>query len=198
MQRKIIGFGITGLDNGTTFIGDKSRLACCPTCGARYDFFVHNPEYHMGRKRRSDLLFTYDDVPIITQRFRDFVEINGYPGVHSLPFKNDMARFHLVVDSVVPYDQTAPGLEMEEFCKTCQRYNSVATGTEGLILDTNAPLDDGFYRSDLVFGHGHNKTALIVVGMKTRDKMEEYGLKGVCFQPVFGCNAQDQKAGQGP
>lgn len=186
MPTEIVGHNLSGHANGTVFISDDFRLPHCPTCGRRYDLFVHNLDYQAGRKRRSDLLYTDDYVPIVTQRFKDFVQAHRYPGVHLLPFKAGLDRFHLVVDRIVPYDQNEPHLIMEGFCSTCERYNSVATRTPGrCYLGVTSVLGDGIYRTDLLFADGNNMHPIIIVAPETRQKMQEFGLKGILFDPAF-------------
>jgi len=198
MARKLVGYGLSGHFNGTTFIEDKSSLEHCPNCGTRYDLFTHNPNYKMGRKRRGHLFYTYDLIPIVTQPFKDFVWENGYAGVSFLPFKRDLERFHLIVENVIPYDWNVPELKLDEYCNICKRYNSVATGTDDRFVAVNAPLDDGFYRTDLFFGHGNNKGPIYVVGLETVEKMKAFGLKGIIFTPTFGLGDNGRETDEKP
>ncbi len=48
------------------------------------------------------------------------------------------------------------------------------------------PLEDGFYRSDLLFASGNEKHPLIFVGIKTKAKLEATNLNGLEFAPVYG------------
>jgi len=161
-----------------------SRLEHCPACGFRTDFFAHNPLYRQVRKRRSDLLCTYDHAPIVTQAFRTFCLDNNYPGVRFLEFKNDPDHFHLLVDNVISFNARKRRTRFIDFCPVCENYKAVI-GANPTYLEVDGPLPDGMYRSDLYFATGNAKSPLLIVGCATKDKMEGAGLKGLIFEEAY-------------
>jgi hypothetical protein len=181
----LVGYTVTGYDNGTVMFEDNDpSLARCPACGFRTDFFAHNPFYRQGRKRRSDLLSTYDNADIVTLAFQSFCLDNLYEGVKFLEFKNDSDHFHLQVDRVIPFNAKKRGTRCIDYCPACENYKSVI-GADPAYLEIEKPLKDGFYRSDLLFANGNGKAPLLIVGCETKSKMEAAKLKGLIFEEAY-------------
>ncbi len=180
----IIGYQLGGYDNGTVmFEKDCAALEKCPACGYRIDFFAHNPLYRQARKRRSDLLCTYDGAEIVTQNFKAFCLENSYQGVNFLEFRNDPDHFHLQTERIVPFDAKRRGTRFISYCPFCENYESII-GANPDYLKVQRPLQDGIYRTDLLFGPKNAKSPLLLVGCETKAKMESANLKGLLFEEI--------------
>jgi len=181
----LIGYKIGGHYNGTDMFEEKGELPECPECHYRLDFQAHNPLYRQGRKRRSDLLGTYDGQGIVTKLFHDFCKEQDYANVRLLEFTNDPDHFHLVVDEpVLKLDIERMRIRFLNRCPACGNYEEIL-GPYPLRIMRSDVLPDGFYRSDLVFGGFSRKHPLIIIGLETGEKMEA-GLKGIIFHGVYG------------
>ena len=181
----VVGYTVTGRDNGTVMFQENDpNLRRCPACGFRTDFFAHNPLYRQVRKRRSDLLFTYDNIPIVSQAFRSFCLDHGYANIDFLEFEDDPAHFHLQVNNILPFNAKKRETRFIDYCPVCENYKSVIGATPA-YLEIRAPLEEGLYRSDLLFASGNGKGPLLIVGRQTRVSMEAVGLKGLLFEEAF-------------
>jgi hypothetical protein len=175
-------------DNGDYFYSDDFVFAdVCPACGTHTNFQEHNPAYRQTRRRRSEVLTTYDGQKIVTKAFKSFCEAQHYPGVEMLGFINDPEHFHLVVHQDVEMDEVASQIEKVLPCRVCGHARSLSRAKKALpYLACHKPLPDGIWRSNLAYGDGDYKFYLIFVGRETRKKMKAAGLKGLLFEEVYG------------
>jgi len=192
----VIGYTLSGPDNGTFMFREKSDLPRCDACGYPLDFLAHNPKYQFRKrerdsqkdgyvKRGADLSSTYDLHYIASERFRDFCLGEGYEGLVFREFEKDKSHFDLVVEKEVQFDAARRGTVFERFCKTCKNYESVVGATPA-YLSRKTPLSDGFYRTDLLFGSQDRKSPLILVGSETKARLETANLNGLSFSPAYG------------
>ncbi len=181
----IVGYTVSVYDNGTDmFEHDDPKLERCPACGYRTNFFAHNSFYRQPRKRRSDLLCTYDDALIATRSFRDFCEKNEYRDVKFLEFRNDPDHFHFQAQKIVTFNAKRRGTKFIAYCPVCENYESVI-GADPAYLEVEEPLADGFYRTDILFGPKNAKGPQLLVGCETKTKIEAAKLKGMIFREAY-------------
>ena len=210
---KIVAYALYGQDNNTVMFKDtEAKPLCpvstalllpderkalydnttrgsempstCPSCGWRLDFQAHNPNYKL-RSTKSDITGTYDGQIIVSRKFRDFCEQEKYQGLRLLPFINDDNHFHLIVDNTVNFDFIRGGTVFNQYCDICKNYESII-GSIPAFLKVIQSLEDGFYRSDILFAHGNEKHPLLLVGIDTKKKLKAAGLKGMDFHPAYG------------
>jgi hypothetical protein len=191
----LIGYNLSGPDNGTYMFRDRSGLKRCPLCGYRLDFISHNPDYQFRRreadqydgyvKRGADFSSTYDMYKIVSDRFRAFCMEQEYTYLAFGEFSKDKSHFNFVANRIVEFDAVRRVTNFEKLCCACGNYESVV-GAKPAYLLRSKPLEDGFYRSDLLFGSGDSKGPLILVGIETREKLKAAKLKGLEFSPAFG------------
>jgi hypothetical protein len=53
------------------------------------------------------------------------------------------------------------------------------------MLSIDAPLSDGYYRTDLLFGSDGGKAPLLIAANVTKEKMQKAKIKGLSFSPVY-------------
>lgn len=167
------------------FEEDDPKVPRCPACGFRTNFLSHNPLYRQPRKRKSDFLVTYDGSKIVTHVFRDFCLSEGYKGIRLPEFRNDPDHFHLLVDDVVKFDAKRRETRFIDFCPVCENYDEVI-GADPAYLIRKTPLNDGIYRTDLLFAGGDRKRPVIIIAPETKRKMEAANLKGLIVEPAYG------------
>lgn len=180
----IVGFTVYGPDNGTFMFEDNDALETCPVCGFRIDFFAHNPAYR-AKKRRSDLLATYDGQWIVSRRFREVCEQHALPGVQFLSFRDEPLYSHLLLTRIIPFDAERREVDFIKYCASCGNYDEVI-GANPAYLKRRPPLEDGFYRTDLLFASGNGKHPVILVAESTKQLLLKEGLKGLDFETAFG------------
>ena len=191
----LIGYDLSGPDNGTFMFRGGSEVKRCPLCGYYVDFLAYNPDYQFKRreadkydgyiKRGADFSSTYDSYDIVSDRFRTFCLEQQYEGLAFGEFSNDKTHFNFMPNRIVRFDALRRNTTFEKLCRVCRNYESVVGATPPYLLRSK-PLEDGFYRSDLLFGSGDRKGPLILVGLETKAKLKAANLKGLEFSPAFG------------
>ncbi len=179
----IVGYYVHAQDSGSVMYSKESPLPRCSRCGFRLDFFAHNPDYVLGRAKY-DVYATLDGQTIVSSRLRDFCKHRRHRGLRFLGFEGDPHHFHLVVERVVPVDSERGGTRCGSLCNVCGNHQYVV-GAIPPFLKIKDPLDDGMFRSDLLFGDGDKKHPLRFVGPKTKALMQAADLK-IVFSPVEG------------
>lgn len=194
----IVGYAVYGPDNNTWMWDDQDpKIAPCPTCHIRTDFFRTNPNY-VARKRftpascpdlavteKTSFVSTYDSQWIVTQRFKAFCESEGYKGLYFGVFGNDPFHFHFRIDNQVELDQETSEVVHEGYCSTCGNYRSLAIHNY-MTLKLASPLGDGFYRTDLLLGGSTGKGPVFIVGSETRKKIVAAKIKKIDYDSVYG------------
>ncbi len=194
----LVGFSLSGNDNNT-WMWDESdpRVARCPVCHYRTDFFSTNPDYvtkkrfravyapELSTSSKTAVASTYDGQTIVNQSFKDFSDHLGYADLKFVPFDRDMQHYHLLATKEVRFDVSRHTLRFEQLCAHCGNFDSVVPAHPTYIQVREA-LADGFFRTDLLFGGGNGKSPLILVGIDTHRKLKESKFKGLSFHPVYG------------
>jgi hypothetical protein len=90
----------------------------------------------------------------------------------------------LLVDRVVSFDAKSRRTRFINCCAVCGNYDEVIGATPA-YLEVPGPLEDGIFRSDLLFGSGNAKHPLIIVGLETKERLEGAGLKGLLFREAY-------------
>lgn len=181
----IIGYFAIGQDNDSFFLDDDKLFApTCNSCGYLIDFTNYfNPSFKLKRKIY-DLSYTYDGRCIVSLKFKEFCEREGYEGLRFKVFEREPHFFLLVVDNEVKFDSARRGTEFTNHCAECGNYESTIGFSPGLLVGITGELADGLYRTDLIFGSGNSKHPFIVVAPETKEKMLRESLKGIYFESL--------------
>ncbi len=142
-----IGFSLTGQNNGLHFFYGAVAPACS-SCALVDDPGWLHPTIRM-RRRRMDFSTTYDGKTIVSDRFRSFVA--DEPGIGFVPLPNDPEFFVPESNVLVAFDAAARGTTFQFVCDVCMR-PTVIVGAEPIILMPGVELQNGFSRTDRVFG----------------------------------------------
>ena len=176
----IIGYELFGWDNKSHMTGSCEKLfpelihiPRCKFCGYRTDYRYNNPEFILKRKG-FDFSSTYDGIEIVSLRFKQFCEKNLYKNLVFIPLLKDPNYFQLYIqDNIIEYIAQ----RSENLCSSCGRYESVIGPTINLD-NINEPLKDGFYKSDLWFASGNEKSPITIIAPETFRKMKTEKFKG--------------------
>lgn len=180
----LVGYKLTGQDNGTAMFEEEDAVPRCPHWGYRLNFEPHNPAYRL-RLRRDDIGATYDGQLVVSTSFKNVCLKAGYKGPTFLSFETDPDHHHLIVAPQVAFDAKRRGTRFENLCPVCGNYESVI-GARPCDLLVDDPLADEFFRTDLMFASGNEKHPLVIVGIKTKERLLAAGLKGLEFSPAYG------------
>lgn len=164
--------------------GDNGIVPClCQYCYSKLKS-MPNLDY-VPNKRRKDFYYTSDGFCIVSKKFKDFCEENGYSGLEFQKLNTcDFYFFepHVVFKTNIRW---IPFNEFKYWCNVCKNYAELTGGVlkeESFKLETN----DFIMRTDKFFGKYESKHPIIVIGLETERKMKGFGLKGIDFGNVYG------------
>jgi hypothetical protein len=181
-----LGYILIGQDNDSFMFDNEVNPDAdkCSSCGYIIDFDYYNPFFKVKR-RVYDLSHPYDIGTIVSLRFKEFCERNSYLGLRFKSFERDPDFFQLHADNIIHLAPGKRGTTFTDYCTTCKNYKEVIGATPSFLM-IEKEIEDGIYRSDLLFGSGNRKGSILLTGNKTKDKLEKEKMKGLTFIPVYG------------
>jgi hypothetical protein len=199
----IIGYQLSLPYNNTIMDEQQKQITpLCPNCGYVLNDFQHRPEYNTKQRlpgltpHRYDIASTLDHRIIVSREFRDFCEQSGYDGLEYFGLNNDLLHFQLGLTRILYLDRCRSEIEFGELCPLCHRYDAIGAGRKSytvwgsksgsLVFKLSEPILDGFFRTDLSFGHANKWSPEIIIGIETRVKLKKAGLTGIHTCPAFG------------
>jgi hypothetical protein len=177
----ILGYSISGCDNGYHMLG-KAEL---PECAKYMDVYQIN-KVNLQKEFRSikeDLSYTYDGFSIVTEKFREFCEKEGYGGLEFVALSGSQPYFWFKIHTVIEFDSVRRRTRFLEFNAECNGYEEII-GAHPVILKNNPVLADGFYRTDLCFGSYSGKSPTYCVGIETRRKLLAAGFGEIDYEEI--------------
>jgi len=147
-----------------------AHAATCPTCGRKTDPDYVNPKFK-AKRRSWDISATYDGYLLVSRRFREFCEKQGWAGMTFVPLPADNDFFVLRVSNVLPFDAQRRKTRFEDPCPTCGAFYNVIGATPVYLRGVTEPIRQGFFRSDLEFASGPEQHPLTLVGIDTADTL---------------------------
>jgi hypothetical protein len=179
----IIAYCLDGQDNDTFMIDENSSLEVCPKCGYLKNFNYHNPFYKVKRKTY-DFAHPYDVGTIVSLRFKEFCLRENYKGLIFKEFERSFGFFQFDTNNVVEFDAVRTGTQFEKYCDICGNYEEGIGTNPPFLKNIHQELEDGFYKTDLVFGAKNSKNSIIVIAPETCKKLKREKMKGLVFTPI--------------
>ncbi len=161
----------------------RPHPATCPACGRKTDPTYINPSYKV-KKRRWDFGMTRDGYFSVSQRFRQFCEDQGWAGMEFVTLPADDQFFVLRLTRILTFDAARCEIRFEKFCRQCGAHHDVVGAIPVHLRGVSEAIEEGFFRSDLEFGSGHEHHPLILVGTKTAPKLRSQRFLRMQFDPV--------------
>jgi hypothetical protein len=122
---------------------------------------------------------------IVSDAFRSFCLASGYDDVEFPRVRTGrQILFELRPTRVLDVDFERSEPLLREFCLRCGNFACYLTGRGLYFHDVAEPLEDGFYRTNLIFGCASAKYPIVVVGHDTMRRIAGAKFKGVAFTPV--------------
>jgi hypothetical protein len=179
-----IGYTLIGSDNDTFMYDgvEHTNPEKCIKCGHLLDFDYHNPYYRLKRKNL-DFSHPYDFGNIISLRFKEFCERHRY-NVKFKEFEREPDFYQLIAIDKVEFDHERRKTRFMGFCDQCNNYEEVIGVTPVYLKHISRPLNDGIYRTDLLFGSGDRKGYMVLIGLDTYEKMKQEKFKGLYFEKI--------------
>jgi len=180
----IITYDFFGQDNKSFMYDyDNDSYKKCPNCNNRLGYEI-NPNFKLHCKKY-DVSYTYDGFLIVSQKFKFLCEENSYKEVSfiNLPLEQDFFVFQ--TNDILKFDYERRKVDFIKLCEKCNRFDEVIGITPAFLKDIKEEIKEGFFRSDLIFGSGNDKSPLIIIGTDTYKKLKAKKLKGIDFDPIY-------------
>ncbi|CAA0235577.1 hypothetical protein [Tenacibaculum maritimum] len=176
-----IGKLLVGTDaNPEHMFPDRDFFDKCTICNTPRNREI-NPRFKLGEKR-ADIMHTYDGYTIVSERFKKFCEFNNYKGLSFEKLPNNENFYSFTSTNIVALDTVRRKIHFSEYCKSCNRYASIAGADPAFAKDSNLNLEDGIYRSDIEFGYAYEQHPIFIISLNTYKKMKKEKFKGIYFK----------------
>ena len=158
-------------------------IYCPAKCGSLLDHSYISDTSEM--KRGYEFVATYDGRFLVGPRFRDFCARHGYDEVECVPCGPRGKLLELRVKRVLKIDLVRARPRIAKPCIRCGQFYTIVLGAGFFYSEVERPLRDGFWRSDVIWGNGHTKGPVIVIGIETQKRLSEQRFRELRFYPVF-------------
>lgn len=152
----------------------------CPLCFSQLDYKAVSS--HVAVRSVSGVVYAEGHI-IADVRFREFCIDEGYDDLEFLPINGGKALFELRPTRILNVDLVRSEPILGEICIRCGNFAMCLLGRGLFLRDVTKPLEDGFYRTDLVYGNRSGKAPIVCVGMETARKITAAGFKRIYFRP---------------
>ncbi|EKR73283.1 hypothetical protein LEP1GSC041_4411 [Leptospira noguchii str. 2006001870] len=187
----IIAYSLNITDNDSYMYGSGSnlfetltKLHICSSCGYRKSLNWDNPLFEL-KKSYFDFSYTYDGICIVSQKVRDFIFRFHYENdIELVKLKNFSDFYTFLPRRSVAFDSVRRKTKFKNLCKVCGFYESITGATPVFLKDGFIPLYRGFYKTDLQFGSGNEKSPILLVSPQTKKELISEKFTGITFQEV--------------
>lgn len=152
----VIGYKLGKHDNNSQVLPTKAPGIKCDQCGTKLVRPNPLPNFVL-HKKTLDLSTTLDGFTIASTKFKACCENHRFAGVEFTPIPCSPKFFNVIVKPIIEFDTVKIGMEFEHYCTKCGNYESVIGATPIALKNVNAPLTEGFFRTDVEFASGHEK-----------------------------------------
>jgi hypothetical protein len=178
----IVAYALSAHDGEAFFFEDRESRIFCPICGTLLakDFLPRR----VKPRKKWDISSTYENRTIVTEKFKVWCETQSFQAVRFRPVNEEPRYYSFEPLRVLQFDPRRA--RFDNRCAVCGNYESVIIAGPLTLLEIPAPVEHGFFRTDLEFGSRWEKTPLIVVGMQTKNLMEQEAFQHIYFKPIEG------------
>ena len=183
-NEKVIAKYLSGKDAEYMYETCEETPGTCPVCNNRLEDVI-NMSYKI-RKKRWDMYDTYDCFCIVTETFKRFCEENDYPDLTFIQITTSPGFYYFMPEGIFKVDDVRSKVKFMNKRECCGSYDEIICSrpfykSPDFILQT----DDFILRTNHRFGSFQMKTQLVIIGLKTMRKMQDYGIKGIYFHNVY-------------
>lgn len=173
---------IIGKADNNTFM-HKVYPNLCPKCG--YSTKVEINEYFRLNKRKYDVSATWDSFPIVSQKFKDFCEVEGFENIDFVSFINEPNFYSYTINKIFRLDSARRNVVFNNFCDACKRFEEIVGAVPSFIEEGFVIQENSFYRSEFEFGGFNRKFPLTIVSIDVAEKIKRQKFKGIYFKDVL-------------
>lgn len=142
------------------------------------------------RATSSSAVFSRRDVTeadrriFVSDRFRQLLTGNEYEDVEFIPIKSKRPMYEIRPNRIVQVDWVATKPRFSRLCPRCGQFECMLLGNGLFLKESRTPLQEGIYRTDLIWGCISAKAPDIIVAKETMEKIRRARLPNVYFWPV--------------
>jgi hypothetical protein len=179
----LLGYEISENDNDEFFLEDEEKLPKEWRYKNTYEYDQLPASLKM-KKKKIDIGSTYDGFTIVSERFKSLCEQNKFKGLQFIQLPNNSNFYLFRVDNVLEFDTVARRTEYIKFSKEFNAYVEII-GATPVCLKNKQPVPEGtIYRTDIFFGTGVRKSPVLMTGIKTKELLCSWKLKGIYFNQI--------------
>jgi hypothetical protein len=180
----LLGYDITENDNDEFFLEDEEKL---PKEWLYKNTYEYNqlPASLKMKKRMLDIGTTYDGFTIVSGRFKSLCKDISFKGLEFIELPSDRNFYLFRVNNILEFDAIARSTDFIKFSKEYNSYKEII-GATPVCLENKMKVPEGtIYRTDIFFGTGIRKSPVLMVGIKTKELMDSWKLKGIYFNKIL-------------
>lgn len=178
----IVAYHLDGQDNDSYMFEDYNRDGYCRVCSAKLKPSV-NPTFRLNKKIY-DVSYTYDGYFIVSQKFKKFCSRKELENVIFHDLYNEPGFFYLEVLEKIEFDTEKRETLFTDRCPICKVYKEVTGATPVFLKNLNACIEDGIFRTDILFGENYARHPLIIGGVTTAKEIKKERFKGIDIRSI--------------
>lgn len=157
------------------------RPGLCPICHNVIKQ-IPNMEYKVRKSKGRDIVCTYDGFRIVSQKFKDFCDENGYEDITFVQFPKSPNYYYFFPNKIYPLDYVRMRTRFIGYHECCGQFDAVIGGTFYRRSVNEDEGNDFICRAYYLYSDRYNKIPVVIIGTETLEKMIKYGLSGFhCF-----------------
>jgi hypothetical protein len=189
----LIGYALVIQDNDEFLIKDMKKIPEALQYKNSYAFEDWPVDFRI-KKRKVDIGYTYDGFLVVSENLKSRLLENGFTGLEFLSIPSDDAFFILRVHNIIEYNALPGQVRFNKFSRKYNEYLWVHGAYPVYIKHNDQQIhENNIYRSDLFFGEGIKRSPVLMVGIKTRDLLNSWELKGLTFEKILSEYPSRQK-----
>lgn len=182
----IIGYILSGHDNGALFFDNAPEGVLCPKCSSCLDWSYVPERVKLHPSKRYDFSYTWDGRILVSPRFREFSVENRLEGSERFIHisKNPELYYFRGPKEQIEFDVERRETQFSERCTACGSYEYVVGALPGFtkLKRLNQPV---FYRTDVMFGDGSRKNCLVAVNPEVKRLLTVQKFRGLAFNELL-------------
>ena len=151
--------------------------------------FVFNREKYLNEdivitKKDLDCSYTYDGYFIVSKEFMQFYEKSNFIGLKFFKINEKYDLYYAKASKSIEFDSERRKTKFLEFNKKCAMFNEVVGATPICLKDKNK-INNGFFKTDVLFGRGYSQSPFLIVDVDTGKKLKKEKFKGLQLKEVL-------------
>jgi len=195
----IVAYDLAAPDLGAHYYTGAPRAVFCPSCGNVVDedyapseisLFRYEAEIDYSHEDEpldalpEDVGYTYDGHCLVSERFRRTCKSLEIDGIDFMLVNRRLRAYDLRPRRILRFDAERRKTRFIGHCVDCDDHLEVIGAHPVFLRDVVAPITDGIFRTDLRFGSRRGRHFSIIVGVRTKERLEAEGLRGMEFRPI--------------